>query len=118
MSNIGTIAQKVGDLLKARGDTIAVAESSSGGLISAALLAVPGASAYFKGGGTVYTGDAKRILMDVPTDAMEANRPATQAHALDLAPAILEDHLPPELASFTAKRFGARAAAWVTSKAP
>jgi nicotinamide-nucleotide amidase len=85
MSDIGTIAQKVGDLLKARGETIAVAESSSGGLISAALLAVPGASAYFKGGGTVYTGDAKRILMDVPTDAMEANRPATQAHALDLA---------------------------------
>ena len=85
MSDIGTMAQKVGALLKARGETIAVAESSSGGLISAALLAVPGASAYFKGGGTVYTGDAKRILIDVPASDMGANRPATQAHALDLA---------------------------------
>ena len=85
MSDIGTIAQKVGTLLKARGETIAVAESSSGGLISAALLAVPGASAYFKGGSTVYTGSAKRILMEVSADVMEANRPATQAHALDLA---------------------------------
>ena len=85
MSDIGTIAQKVGSLLKVRGETIAVAESSSGGLISAALLAVPGASAYFKGGSTVYTGGAKRILMEVSADVMEANRPATQAHALDLA---------------------------------
>ena len=85
MSDIGTIAQKVGSLLKVRGETIAVAESSSGGLISAALLAVPGASAYFKGGSTVYTGGAKRILMELSADVMEANRPATQAHALDLA---------------------------------
>ena len=85
MPDIGTMARKVGDLLKDRGETIAVAESSSGGLISAALLAVPGASAYFKGGGTVYTGDAKRILMEVPAAAMAANRAATEAHALDLA---------------------------------
>ena len=85
MPDIGTMARKVGDLLKDRGETIAVAESSSGGLISAALLAIPGASAYFKGGGTVYTGDAKRILIDVPAAAMAANRAATEAHALDLA---------------------------------
>ncbi|MDP6698610.1 MAG: CinA family protein, partial [Candidatus Latescibacteria bacterium] len=57
MSDIGTMANEVGALLKARGETIAIAESSAGGLIAAALLAVPGASAYFKGGGTVYTGD-------------------------------------------------------------
>jgi nicotinamide-nucleotide amidase len=85
MPEIGTMAQSVGDLLKSRGETVAVAESSAGGLISAALLAVPGASAYFKGGGTVYTSDAKRLLIDLPAAAFEANRAATEAHALDLA---------------------------------
>ena len=85
MSDLGTMAEKVGALLKARGETIAVAESSAGGLISAALLAVPGASAYFKGGGTVYTSNAKRILIDIPAADMEANRAATQGHALALA---------------------------------
>ena len=88
MSDIGTMAQQVGALLKARGETVAVAESSAGGLICAALLAVPGASAYFKGGGAVYTSDAKRILIDVPAAAMEAHRAATQGHALDLARAV------------------------------
>ena len=88
MSGIGTMAEKVGALLKARGETIAVAESSAGGLISAALLAVPGASAYFKGGGTVYTSNAKRILIDIPAADMEANRAATQGHALALARAV------------------------------
>ena len=88
MSDIGNMAAKVGALLKARGETIAVAESSAGGLISAALLAVPGASAYFKGGGTVYTSEAKRILIGIPAIDMEANRAATQEHALDLARAV------------------------------
>ncbi len=87
---IGTMALKVGELLKARSETIAVAESSSGGLISAALLAVPGASAYFKGGGAVYTRDAKRILMAVSEERMDADRAATEPHALDLARAARE----------------------------
>ena len=90
MSDIGNMAAKVGALPKARGETIAVAESSAGGLISAALLAVPGASAYFKGGGTVYTSEAKRILIDIPAIDMKANRAATQGHALDLARAVRE----------------------------
>ena len=90
MSDIGNMAAKVGALLKARGETIAVAESSAGGLISAALLAVPGASAYFKGGGTVYTSEAKRYLIDIPAIDMKANRAATQGHALDLACAVRE----------------------------
>jgi PncC family amidohydrolase len=75
----------VGALLKERGQTVAVAESSAGGVIAAALLAVPGASAYFKGGGVVYTGDAKRILMAVPHDDMAAARAATEAHSIHLA---------------------------------
>mgnify|MGYP006211438671 CR=1 FL=1 len=57
-------AQTIGGLLKERGETVAVSESSAGGLISAALLAVPGASAYFVGGAVVYTGPARDAFLD------------------------------------------------------
>lgn len=58
----------LGALLKDRGETIAIAESSAGGLISATLLAVPGASAYFSGGGVIYTRDARRGLLGLPEE--------------------------------------------------
>ena len=79
-----------GALLKERGQTVAVAESSAGGVIAAALLAVPGASAYFKGGGVCYTGDSKQILMAVSDAAMGEARAATKTHALHLARAARE----------------------------
>ena len=85
MADFKTMATEVGALLKEKGQTVAVAESSSGGLLSAALLAVPGASAYFKGGGACYTGDAKQILMGVSDTAMQEARSATKPHALHLA---------------------------------
>jgi PncC family amidohydrolase len=69
MKDLVPIAEKIAAKLIERRQTIAVAESSTGGLISAALLAVPGASAYFLGGGVIYTRDARRILMDIPDDA-------------------------------------------------
>jgi hypothetical protein len=62
-------ALAVAEVLKSRKHTVAVAESSSGGLISAALLAVPGASAYFLGGAVVYTGKARMALMGIPRRA-------------------------------------------------
>jgi PncC family amidohydrolase len=57
-----TLAERVAAKLKARGDTVAVAEGSCGGLISASLLAVPGASTYFVGGSVIYTRAAKEAL--------------------------------------------------------
>src|SRR6266480_1951183 len=72
MKDLVPIAEKIAARLIERRQTIAVAESSTGGLISAALLAVPGASAYFLGSAVVYTRDARRILMDIPDDAMKA----------------------------------------------
>ena len=57
------LAETIAARLKARRETIAVAESSTGGLISAALLAVPGASAYFLGGAVAYTRQAKSLLL-------------------------------------------------------
>src|SRR5258708_152198 len=85
MTEIASLAASVGGLLKERGPTGAVAESSAGGMIAAARLAVPGASAYFKGGGVVYTNASKQILMGLSEAAMAEARAATEAHALHLA---------------------------------
>lgn len=79
------LAAEVCTLLKRRGETVAVAESSVGGLISAALLALPGASAYFLGGGVVYTTAAKKLLVGVTEEMLAEERAATETHALHLA---------------------------------
>jgi PncC family amidohydrolase len=84
------IGAAVGARLKERKETIAVAESSAGGLISAALLAVPGASAYFLGGGVIYTQAARRGLLQVPDDAVKGIRSSTEAYALVKARTIRE----------------------------
>jgi PncC family amidohydrolase len=76
-----TIAQR----LIARRETIAIAESSTGGLVAASLLAVPGASAYFLGGAVVYTKSARAALLDIGDIEMQDLRPATEAYALLLA---------------------------------
>jgi PncC family amidohydrolase len=75
-------AAAVAALLRAQQATVAVAESSAGGLISAALLAVPGASAYFLGGVVVYTQAARRALLGVPDAAVAGIRSSTEAWAL------------------------------------
>jgi len=72
-------------MLKTRGETVAVAESSSGGLISSALLAVPGASAYYLGGAIVYTLQSRRLLLDLPDSAFAGLRGLTEELALVLA---------------------------------
>ena len=81
MQELVTIAEQIAAKLIERKETIAVAESSTGGLISASLLAVPGASAYFLGSAVVYTRDARRILMDIPDEAMKGIRSASEAYA-------------------------------------
>jgi PncC family amidohydrolase len=78
-------AEKAARLLKARGETVVVAESSTGGLISAALLAVPGASAYFLGGAVVYTQAARRALFDLGDLGALGMRASTEAYAQLLA---------------------------------
>ncbi len=90
MNELTTRTSSLGTLLKQRKETIAVAESSAGGLISAALLAVPGASAYFLGGGVIYTQAARRALLRVPDEAVTGIRASTEAYALLKARAIRE----------------------------
>jgi PncC family amidohydrolase len=78
-------AERIGQRLKARQETIAIAESSTGGLLAAALLAVPGASAYFLGGAVVYTRHARSGLLGIGDAAMAGMRASTEAYALLVA---------------------------------
>jgi len=81
-------AERLGALLISRKQTIAVSESSSGGLVAASLLAVPGASAYFVGGAVVYTQRARAGLLGVGEADMAGIRSATEPYALLLARTI------------------------------
>ena len=85
MKELVSVAEQIAAKLIARKETIAVAESSTGGLISAALLSVPGASAYFLGGAVVYTRDARRLLMDISNEEMKGIRSASEPYAQLLA---------------------------------
>jgi nicotinamide-nucleotide amidase len=85
MDDLIPLADTIAARLKTRGESIAVAESSTGGLIAAALLAVPGASAYFLGGAVAYTRQAKVLLLGLDESALAEFRPATERHALILA---------------------------------
>ena len=90
MSELATLASTLGALLKEKQQTVAIAESSAGGLISAALLAVPGASAYFLGGGVIYTQAARRALLRLPDESVKGVRSSTEAYALLKARAVRE----------------------------
>jgi len=90
MKDIVGIAEQIAARLVARKETIAVAESSTGGLISAALLSVPGASNYFLGSAVVYTRDARRILMGIGDEEMKGIRSASEPYAKLLANRVRE----------------------------
>ncbi|MCY4396356.1 MAG: CinA family protein [Rhodospirillaceae bacterium] len=87
METLLPLARDCAAILKENDWTVAVSESSSGGLVSAALLAVPGASAYFRGGGVIYTRGARRELLQL-ADANVRVRGATEAYALIAATQI------------------------------
>ena len=92
MEKLLPLAEQAAALLKARKHTIAVAESSAGGLINAALLAFPGASAYCKGGMVMYTRDALMSLREVHPDVMKSMRASTETYALFKA-RVIREHL-------------------------
>jgi PncC family amidohydrolase len=78
-------AARIAAILKRRRETIAVAESSAGGLLAATLLAVPGASAYFLGGAVVYTKQARSLLMGIGDAEMAGLRSSSEPYAMLLA---------------------------------
>ena len=81
MLDLSSTAASVGALLKERRQTLAVSESSCGGLLSACLVSIPGASAYYVGGSVVYTRTAQKGLLQVPDSAMANMRASTEAYA-------------------------------------
>jgi nicotinamide-nucleotide amidase len=90
MDSLLPLAERIAARLSERRDTIAVAEGSAGGLISASLLAIPGASAYFLGGAVVYTASARAALIAIAPADMEGLRPASEAYAALLARRVRE----------------------------
>ncbi len=83
------LAEKIGARLKERGETIGIAESSTGGLLSAALLSVGGASAYFRGGGVIYTAYARKAFLEIPNPLpAPIERASTEPYALLLADTV------------------------------
>jgi len=88
MQTLIPLAADIGALLKERGETVAISESSAGGLISAALLAVPGASAFYRGGGVIYTPQAFRGLLGLTRDDLGDLRSSTEPYARLLARTI------------------------------
>lgn len=92
MESLLPLADRIGARLKERRETIAVAESSTGGLISAALLSVPGASAYFLGGAVVYTRQARSALIGITEADMAGMRAASEPYAALLARRMRERH--------------------------
>jgi nicotinamide-nucleotide amidase len=85
-------AEKIAASLIARKQTIAIAESSTGGLVAATLLAVPGASAYFLGGAVVYTKSSRAALLGIGDSEMQSLRPATEDYSLLIARRVRERH--------------------------
>ena len=81
-------AQRIAAILRDRGETLAVAEGSAGGLISAALLSVPGASVYYVGGTVIYTLAASRAWMAGVIDPPAGMRGATEVFAAYLAESV------------------------------
>jgi nicotinamide-nucleotide amidase len=83
--SLTVLGTAVGERLKARKETIAVSESSAGGLINAALVAVPGASAYYLGGSVVYTVKGRIALLGIGKEDVTGMRSASEPYAKLLA---------------------------------
>jgi len=81
MQTLMPLAGRVAELLIRRKQTLAVSESSTGGLVSASLLAVPGASAFFQGGAVVYTAAARTLLLGITEQDMAGLRSASEPYA-------------------------------------
>jgi nicotinamide-nucleotide amidase len=79
------LAGEIHQLLVARGETVATAESLTGGLVGAALTQTPGASATYRGGLIVYATDLKSMLAGVSQKVLAVRGPVDPAVAVELA---------------------------------
>lgn len=88
LEHLAAIGAEAGAMLKARKQTIAVVDGATGGLVSASLLAMPGASAFYLGGGVIYTLKGRRIVLDHPPGSLRGLTSATQDYAVAQAELI------------------------------
>ena len=91
LSDLHPQASRIAELLRARGEKIAVADGATGGLIAASLLTVPGALDFFVGGGVVYSFRARDVLFDQPREAYKGMRGASEDYALLQARSIRDN---------------------------
>lgn len=82
--------REVAEALKARRESIAVAESTTGGLISAQLLSMAGASAYFAGGTIIYTRASRKVFLDASAEKLQGVKPLSEEMAQFFAKAVRE----------------------------
>lgn len=90
MEPLQPMATAVAELLREREETVAVVETTAGGLVSAALLAVSGASAFYRGGAVTYTGIARDVLLEIDLAAHPGVRSSSEPYARLIAAAIRE----------------------------
>lgn len=81
-AELAVLGAEVGDLLKARGEKVAVIDGATGGLVSAALVSVPGATRFFASGGVVYSLRGRDLLLDLPREELATMRSVTESYAL------------------------------------
>lgn len=86
-SAMGALKQLAASLTRA-GESVAIAETSAGGLIAAELLAQSGASKFFRGGVVVYSKHSKQAVLGLDPDSSQPT--STEPHALELAAAVRE----------------------------
>ena len=91
IAELHPMAVRIAEALKARGEKIAVADGATGGLLSAALLTVPGALAFYVGGGVVYSFRARDVLFGLDREVYKGLRSATEEYALIHARAIRDN---------------------------
>ncbi|MEM1390308.1 MAG: CinA family protein [Pseudomonadota bacterium] len=85
MDTLYSLAEQIGERLLKRGETLGISESSSGGLISAALLSVAGASQWYRGAGVIYTPNGFYGLMGLERDDIKGMRSSTEPYAAFMA---------------------------------
>lgn len=85
LPSLSVLATRIGATLRERGQTVAVAESAAGGLVSVALLAIPGASAFFLGGTVVYSRRAGKALLGLTAADLAGMRAETEPYAVLVA---------------------------------
>lgn len=88
MLSVKRLSEELGEVLKERNGTIAVAESCTGGLIAGALTDIPGSSAYFGYGIVSYSNEAKVSLLNVREDTLEKYGAVSRETAVEMAEGV------------------------------